>query len=453
MEHPSARDRLRGERRTRALLAVAAVSAAVAIVATGVSVWAVTTEPVAAPTVAAEGPGPSGLTLHRQAGSPERTVDYSFGHTIGSTVPSPDARLDASMRVPFELGAAATAFRVHLRNWRFDTEEVFTAPVTVTGLAVGAQEPAAPGGEAASADADGVGPPAITSLTGSLSSGAVAIADTRNLPAEGLVTDWILPEQLELEAHTSYLLAVGFTTPAGSTLATTPGLSWIDADAGSGRAADAGVVGTPRSSSYFDVWIEYRVAAEVPVLVSVGHSLNAPGSYDETAFPTRGQQTAWPQQWALSNDAAAITFASPGAQTPVFTPTAQKWNEYGDIDPDVVTLWTASNDIAHGRPLGDIQRDWSAILSRVRQLWPEARVYAMTEPPRGLTGGAEQTRLDWNAWLALVPPGVDRVIDADYALRDPASPSRLRADVDADGIHFSARGHSLIAGLVPVPRP
>jgi lysophospholipase L1-like esterase len=147
-----------------------------------------------------------------------------------------------------------------------------------------------------------------------------------------------------------------------------------------------------------------------------------------------------------------VTFASPGAQTPVFARTATKWLEYGELEPDVVTIWTASNDIAHGRPLGDIQRDWTAIVSRARELWPDARIYAMTEPPRGLDAPEEETRLAWNAWLGLVPAGIDRVIDADYALRDPLRPSQLRGDVDADGIHFSARGHSIVAGLVPVPR-
>ncbi|GLK16284.1 SGNH/GDSL hydrolase family protein [Herbiconiux flava] len=439
-----ARARVRGaaERRPRLLIGIAAASAALALVATGVSVWAVASEPAPEPTLAAEGPGPSGLTLQRQAGSPERTVDYSFGHTIDRAVPSPSARLDASMRLPFELGADAGAFRIHLRNWQFNTEEVFTDPVTITGMAVGEQL-AAP---------IGAGGASVTGLTGQFDGTPVGVSGTVNLAAEGIVTDWIEPDRFELDAHTSYLLALGFSTPAGATLATTPGVSWLDTGGASQRFAAAGAVGQAVSLGYFDIWIEYQVDPGVPVLVSIGHSLNAPGSYDEAASPTRGQATAWPQQWALSNDAAAVTFASPGAQTPVFAPASAKWQEYGELDPDVVTIWTASNDIAHGRPLADIQRDWSAIVSTVKRLWPDARVYAMTEPPRDLGPAEEQTRLDWNAWLGLVPPGVDRVIDADYALRDPLQPSLLRPDVDADGIHFSARGHSIIAGLVPVPR-
>ncbi|MCS5717353.1 SGNH/GDSL hydrolase family protein [Herbiconiux sp. CPCC 205763] len=235
-------------------------------------------------------------------------------------------------------------------------------------------------------------------------------------------------------------------------LATNPGLSWITTDAGSSRANADGAPGVLGYLSYFDVWIEYVYSGHAPLLVSIGHSLNAPGSYQTAAFPTRGEQTAWPQQWASSNDAAAVSFASPGAETTVFAPGAAKWDEFGELDPDIVTIWAASNDIAHGRPLADIERDWGAVVTQVHTLWPDATVYALTEPPRDLGGAAEKTRLDWNAWLALGPYGVDRVLDADYALRDPLKPSVLRPDVNADGIHFTARGHSIVAGLIPAPR-
>ncbi|WP_382308854.1 SGNH/GDSL hydrolase family protein [Herbiconiux sp. UC225_62] len=429
------------ERRSRRLLAAAAVCAVVTIVAASVSVWALTTDAGHAASApadqesAASGADAPGLVIARHAGAPRTTADLSFGHTTDRAVPSPTAPMDASMRLPFELGVPADAFRVHIRNWQFNSEETFATPVTITGIYLGEQ---LVGGE--------------SGQSGEFASTPVGVAGTANLSTDGFVSDWIEPGQFALDAHTSYLLSLGWTAPAGAVLATNPGLSWLATDAGSSLANADDAPGTQSYLSYFDVWIEYEYSGDAPLMVSIGHSLNAPGSYETAAFPTRGEQTAWPQQWALSNDAAAVSFASPGAETTVFAPGATKWNEFGELDPDIVTIWTASNDIAHGRPLADIERDWGAVVTQVHALWPDATVYALTEPPRNLSGAAEQTRLDWNSWLSLGPYGVDRVLDADYTLRDPLQPSVLRPDVNADGIHFSARGHSLVAGLIPAPR-
>jgi hypothetical protein len=435
------------ERRSRRLLAAAAACAVVTVVAASVSVWALTAETGQAASVAVEqqqaqpaagsgtGPDAPGLLLERHVGEPRTTAALSFGHTTDHTVPSPGARMDAAMRMPFELGVAADAFRVHIRNWQFNSEETFPTPVTLTGVYLGEQVVSGEAGQ-----------------SGAFASTPIGVAGTANLSTDGFVSDWIEPDQMRLDAHTSYLLSLGWTAPAGAVLATNPGLSWLATDAGSSRANTDGPQGTLGYLSYFDVWIEYVYSGDAPLMVNIGHSLNAPGSYQTEAFPTHGEQTAWPQQWALSNDAAAVSFASPGAETTVFAPGAAKWNEFGELDPDVVTIWTASNDIAHGRPLADIERDWGAVVTHVQALWPDATVYALTEPPRNLTGAAEQTRLDWNSWLSLGPYSVDRVLDADYALRDPLQPSVLRPDVNADGIHFTARGHSIVAGLIPAPR-
>jgi hypothetical protein len=435
------------EHRPRVLLTAAALCAVIALLAATVSVWALSADTAGAASAAqaeaeaarsagsaASDSGP-GLRLERRAGSPTTTAALSFGHTIDKAVPSTRDRMDASMRLPFELGVEADAFRVHIRNWQFDTEESFTSPVTLTGVYVGEQLMSGESGQ-----------------SGAFAEAPVGIATTATLPTDGFVSDWISPDRVELEAHTSYLLSLGWTAPAGAVIGTNPGLSWLATDAASARANVTAAQGVAGAISFFDIWIEYQYTGDAPLMVSIGHSLNAPGNYNIGQFPTRGVQTSWPQQWALSNDAAAVSFASPGAETTVFANDATKWQEFGELDPDIVTVWAASNDIAHGRALDDIQRDWGSIVTHVHALWPDAVVYAMTEPPRGLTGAAEETRLAWNSWLSLGPFGVDRVLDADYTLRDPLEPSLLRADVDADGIHFSARGHSLVAGLIPAPR-
>ncbi|MCS5722986.1 SGNH/GDSL hydrolase family protein [Herbiconiux sp. CPCC 203407] len=434
-------------KRPRVLVAAAAACAVVALAAAGVSVWALSAGSGAplgrAGVVADSGASGDGNALTREAWATGSTGIYSFGHTIDSAVPSPDAPLDASMRLPFSLSVPAQAFRVHVRNWSFDDEREYDSPVTLTGMHVGAHA---------------LDPSTATGQTGAFEGTPVGIVGTVNLARGGFVSEWIEPSRMALDASVDSLLAIGFTAPAGARLATSQGLSWTDVGEGAAALAGGpGVRGAPQYLSYFDVWIEYGFggsdADPPPVLVSVGHSLNAPGSFATEAFPTRGESTAWPQQWALSHGGVAVSLAAPGAEASAFAPSAAKWEAFSDVSPDIVTIWTASNDIARGHPLAEIERDWSEVVAGVVARWPDAAVFALTEPPRGLTGAEEQTRLAWNEWLSLVPPGVDGVLDADAVLRDPGARSLLRADVDADGVHFSARGHALVAELVPVPVP
>jgi lysophospholipase L1-like esterase len=432
--------------RPQLLLALAAVVAALALGLAGFAVGEFTgvlsgrqdAAPAGVSTVAPATPD-AGRLLERSLGGPGRVADFSFGHTVDRVQVPAGERFEAGMRLPFELGVDATAFRVHVRNWEFDAEEPLGAPVTVSSIWVG---------EHLVTGADG--------MTGQFAGPPTAVGGTANLPAEGAVTDWVDTDVAELRAGMPYLLSIGFSAAASSTLATVPGLSWLSV--GDGAAATAGDAGAaPAVSgalSYLDVWIEYEFAGDAPVLLAIGHSLNAPGNTQTDAHPTRGELTAWPQQWALSNDAVAISLAAPGSQTPLFAQGTEVWREFGapaELEPDLVSVWAASNDIARGRPLADIQRDWGAIVTRVRTLWPEARIMAVTEPPRRLDAERERVRAEWNAWLSTAPYGVDRVIDADGLLRDPVDTSRLRPEVDADGIHFTELGHSLIASQLPSP--
>ncbi|WP_368497966.1 SGNH/GDSL hydrolase family protein [Herbiconiux sp. A18JL235] len=430
--------------RTRLLLIVTSVAAVVSLV---VAAFALGSLNAAAPTIAparvqeagAARADAAGRVEAKQVGAPARVADYSFGHTLNRVETGGGAEFEASMRLPFELAVDATAFRVHVRNWQFNTEQSIDSPVTLTGVYVGEHRIDGPDGQ-----------------TGEFGTAPVEVGGTANLAREGFVSGWIDPGTQLVAAHTPYLLSIGFTAPAGATLATNPGLSWLAT--GVGASTDAAAIGTPRAErsadlSYFDVWIEYEFAGDAPVLLSIGHSLNAPGTLSPAEHPTRGEQTAWPQQWAISNDAVAVSLAAPGSLSSLFAGGSELWQQYGDdLEPDIVTVWAASNDIARGRQLADIQNDWGAVVTRVRTLWPDATVYAMTEPPRALSGAEESTRLAWNAWLSTLPYGIDRVVDADFLLRDPQQPDRLRSDVDADGIHFTARGHSLIAAQIPAPR-
>jgi lysophospholipase L1-like esterase len=61
----------------------------------------------------------------------------------------------------------------------------------------------------------------------------------------------------------------------------------------------------------------------------------------------------------------------------------------------------------------------------------------------------EASRQAINAWIR-APGNFDAVIDFDAAMRDPARPDRLRADVDLDGLHPSIAGYRVMADAVPL---
>jgi lysophospholipase L1-like esterase len=61
----------------------------------------------------------------------------------------------------------------------------------------------------------------------------------------------------------------------------------------------------------------------------------------------------------------------------------------------------------------------------------------------------EASRQAINAWIR-APGNFDAVVDFDAAMRDPARPDRLRADVDNDGLHPSIAGYRVMADAVPL---
>jgi lysophospholipase L1-like esterase len=64
------------------------------------------------------------------------------------------------------------------------------------------------------------------------------------------------------------------------------------------------------------------------------------------------------------------------------------------------------------------------------------------------TAGKETTRQEVNAFIR---SGFEHVVDIDQALRDPAAPTKLRADLDSgDHLHPNDAGAAVIAGAVPL---
>jgi lysophospholipase L1-like esterase len=99
------------------------------------------------------------------------------------------------------------------------------------------------------------------------------------------------------------------------------------------------------------------------------------------------------------------------------------------------------------------------IITGLRQLILRARaqrlkVYGATITPIGsspvpgaFTPENEAKRLAVNQWIR-TSGAFDGVVDFDAAVRDPAEPSRLRAEYDFDGIHLTDEGYQAMANAV-----
>lgn len=358
-----------------------------------------------------------------------RLVDYSFGHPAIVAEQFADAPLDAVQRLPFTLAADATSFRVHVRNWNYLTDQPVQGALEITGLWMGPQ------GDDPDSSAY-AGKPAYVAEGGTITDGAV------------YTSPWISASDVPLDAETPMLLSVGLRADAGIPLAVTGGVSWLDLLGASKLGGSEDALGTWNpTASLLDIWIEHTVAPETPVLFSIGHSLNAPGNVDPVASPHEGEVTSWPQQWARAVGGVASTLAVSGAWTTSFGPESPKWMTYGEADPDYVSIWSSSSDLASGRPLADVQASMQVIVERARKLWPDARIIGFTEPPRSNSAEVDVSRTAYNTWIRTKPLGLDAVVDADAALTDPAHPLALEAGMTADGTHFNAAGHELMASL------
>ena len=128
--------------------------------------------------------------------------------------------------------------------------------------------------------------------------------------------------------------------------------------------------------------------------------------------------------------------------------------------------------IAGVNDLGTLTRDAPAtpeqhralvqeMIGALRQIVARARAHGIkaiggTIMPYGSSGyyhpdaANEADRAAVNAWIR-GPGNFDAVIDFDAALRDPADPLRLRADLDSgDGLHPSIAGYQAMADAVPL---
>ncbi len=113
-----------------------------------------------------------------------------------------------------------------------------------------------------------------------------------------------------------------------------------------------------------------------------------------------------------------------------------------------VVLFIGTNDIRRGPPAAQVISGMENVIQRVKARG--IRIYGVTVIPRHISAGAagnpgwtaeaNKVRDEVNTWIRNKGQ-FDAVIDFDKVVRDPASPERIAAAFDCDGIHLSPRGY------------
>lgn len=361
--------------------------------------------------------------------SPGALADYSFGHTIGVADQFAAAPIDALQRLPIQLAVEPTSLRVHVRNWNYLADTPVPGSLSITGIWLGEQ-----------VVGDGTSPGYSAEATKIADGGTVVDGATYTSP-------WIDADTVTLRPGIPNLLSIGMRSDTGAALAITGGVSWLDLFGSSDLGGKPDPIGEFTAFSLLDVWVEYTVAESTETLVVLGHSLNSPGNIDPVANPHNGEIDSWPQLWANEHDAVASTLSASGSWLLNYVPDSPKLRAFEGIDPDYVSLWSASNDIFSDRPLVDVQTSFLMLLDRVRTRWPDAGIVAFTEPPRGGPQNFDTVRLAWNDWLLTTELGLTGVVDTASVLTNPADPLNLLPELTSDGAHLSLKGHQLVADL------
>ena len=197
-----------------------------------------------------------------------------------------------------------------------------------------------------------------------------------------------------------------------------------------------------------------------PVIVTFGDSIT------DGYKSTDGANRRWPDRLAERLDAAKKPFAVVNAgiggnrvlaeQLPIFGQ-----NALSRFDRDVlsvpgvthVTVLEGVNDLGMTKPTPSAE----AMIAGYRQLIARAhahglKIYGATILPYGGAGyfspAGEASRTAINTWIRTFHE-FDGVIDFDAAIRDPAKPDRMRADLQSgDWLHPNDAGYRVMGDAV-----
>jgi lysophospholipase L1-like esterase len=109
-------------------------------------------------------------------------------------------------------------------------------------------------------------------------------------------------------------------------------------------------------------------------------------------------------------------------------------------------VFAGTNDIAAGAAssAGQVTAALERMAAKARARGVRVLGATLIPRPADRDPAHEAIRRQVNDWIR-TSGAFDGVLDFDAVLRDPADPSRMRADYDLDGVHPNAAGHGAMA--------
>lgn len=344
--------------------------------------------------------------------------------TTGGGPASTTTETAVHARVPVNIPARATEWRVHFRNYNYRDAKPYTGSLAFAGVVFGpgaVDAAGRPNGQYAAPPASILGPTATPADAGEFT------------------TPWVKTNPIE--AGSEYLLAYAYTAPAGQLSYLAVGGGWR----GSDPAALTDTAPSLVQEKYMplDVWLEIKTAAGTEVVAYYGDSLTAGLSADLPVYDS------YPMRHARAAGHLPIIYAASGSAMNLWTnPNSGQLTRWQSFTKPSRVYWSmGSNDIFQPADIATIRQRFAAAWPVVTAATSRNVILTTILPRLNATAPAEAVRQEWNRILQDELPGnAQMCIDTAAALSDDSGavldPRWRAAPTD---IHLSKAGYARFA--------
>lgn len=332
---------------------------------------------------------------------------------------------DVTGRVPLMIGAPASEWRLHIRNYNDKTATAYPGALSFSGVYLGEHERDAQG------NLSGAFKTAPRQVAGAFTSSAVG---------EEWVGPWVTDHPLK--AGKDYLVSYGYTSAEQSNYLASSG-GWTTTS--SSDVAELTPIRTAVKSVPLDVWIEVRVPAETKVIGYIGDSLTLG---IQATLPV---YDSWAAKHAIASGAIHSVYAVGGTQATDWTDTAArrlaKWETLAK--PDAVILALGNNDIfSYGVSLETMQARTLAVAAMARSFFCD-RIYLTTILPRiDADPTAQAVWSGFNAWLLQTHAGARMTFDFAERIADANGNADPRWASTSTNFHLNSAGYARCAATI-----
>ncbi|MDQ0679091.1 lysophospholipase L1-like esterase [Arthrobacter pascens] len=330
------------------------------------------------------------------------------------------------VRAPFKIAAGADGFRLYFRNYNDQTSTNYAGDITFVGVYFGKRAKDAAGvytNDFAETPTD-LGLPARTTLT------------------DGSYRWAIGTKNIQIEAHTEYLISYGYTTPEGQETHVGNGGAYIGVVPGAASYTDASPM-TWSATMPLDVYLTLLTPEDTPVYGYLGSSTAAGVGTTHPVWDAFGWRHAY------AEGAIPVLLAHSGSAMTSWDDSSDwKWGKarvYGRMDRLYFNV--GSNDVYSTATLADLQTRNTDVAKVIRSQVADQIFYVNIAPRAAEAADIKTKRLAYNTWLDTLPNGA--LATYDVASVVTGANGSLDALYDSgDGVHLNSLGQAKTAEVL-----